>query len=141
MLAHAINLQYLDMSEENVLNKYNVRFFKKTFNGRSFNMVSSVSEALDQFIPDYDTPVLVNDFIIFYIDEVLNGIKLKGYMISQSMIGVEISSDVCKFYDEPDHLDVLFSIRTKDLREIAEAWMSYLQNNRIEPKSDLTQIS
>ncbi|WP_183579900.1 methylmalonyl-CoA epimerase [Mucilaginibacter sp. X5P1] len=116
-----------------VLDKYRIKFFKQLLFDKYFDSMDSVSEVLNQFLMDYMQPPLVNEFIIEYIDSVLNGSLLKETMVSESVVSVEISIDTSKFYQEKNYSDTdtpNFIIPTQDLKKIAEAWRDYLQRSQ-----------
>lgn len=93
--------------------------------------MSSISQVLNQFITDFRTAMEVNDFLIYYINNVLKGGKVREVIECQSMILVEILSGICRFYSSVEDLSVAdFSIPTNDLKKIAEAWMFYLHDNQ-----------
>jgi hypothetical protein len=58
--------------------------------------------------------------------------SLTKILISESMISVVVSSDISKFYQDPNYSITEssdYSIPTQDLKEIVEVWMNYLASN------------
>ncbi|MDN5288988.1 MAG: hypothetical protein JWR38_5262 [Mucilaginibacter sp.] len=115
-----------------VIDIYKIQFVKKFLINEYIKTISSPNSVLDQFITDYRTPNNVNNFLLSEINNVLNGISSAETLISESMISVIVSSNISKFYQDPDYSvtdNPDYSMPTQDLKEIAEAWMSYLASN------------
>ncbi|MBS1520284.1 MAG: hypothetical protein JST50_04770 [Bacteroidetes bacterium] len=115
-----------------ILETYKVQFSKRIINKRTLKLIYSINDVLDQCIADYKTVDEVNNFLIAEINKVLNGVSSSETIISESMVSVVISSDTTKFYQDPNYSPTAspdYSIPTQDFKVIAQAWLSYLQNN------------
>jgi hypothetical protein len=114
------------------LEKYNVLFYKEMRHNRYVPIISSVNEILNMFFLDYYQAYLAQDFIIFEIDNVINGVVHETTIVSESVISIKIARDISEIYgwdDSPTALPV-FVLPTQDFKEIAISWMNYLQINR-----------
>lgn len=117
---------------DTILETYKVQFLKRVINKRTLKLIYSINDVLDQCISDYKTADEVNNFLISEINKVLNGVSSSETIISESMVSVVISSDISKFYQDPNYSPTSspdYSIPTQDLKVIVEAWLSYLQSN------------
>lgn len=91
----------------------------------------SVNGILDQFIDDFKTVSEINDFLLVYINNILTGISPRQTVISESMVSAEMTLRITNLYADPDYQPgdpPDFSLPTTHLKEIAEAWLDYLQD-------------
>jgi hypothetical protein len=113
-----------------VIETYKIQFVTRLIHNENLKLMYSISDVLDQLIIDYDTVDIINKFLLSRINDVLIGVYSKKSIVSQSMVTAEITSSITNLFQDPDaqpNDPPDFSLPTADFKEIAEAWLNYVQ--------------
>lgn len=113
----------------NMLQQYNVRFFKKSIHGTIFYGANTVNSLLDQFISEDQIPEDAFE-TIRALEDVISGSIIEINYSGQSLITLISNSSMSNIYEDPNFGSDSshFLLPTSDLKMIMEAWAEFLKH-------------
>jgi hypothetical protein len=114
----------------NILQKYEISFYRRIFNGMVFYEMKSVNDNLSGIIINWQNSSDVIA-VINTTNDLVNGTRDRITFTNETLDSIDVNSTITKFYDTPYYDDTTpcLSLPTTDFIQILTLWKDFLVNN------------